>query len=220
MTRRPTLLLLALLTLLLPAAPALADGPWSLSATGVWFSPAGDSFSAERAVPLAADGDRTTHTVDDDGTGFGLAVDLRLARRWSVEAGAIFVDVDNDFRLEEGGVVLSDTETMGIELFYVGVDWHLAPDARLDPTLGAFIAETSFEDVTFLTEAGRREKLAFDDDYGFGVKAGIDLPLGRGGSWFLTAEARYLWTIMEAEVAGQDLDLDPLIVAVGAGYRF
>ena len=209
--------------LLLPTAVAeAAAGRWSLAVGGVWFSPAGASFTADRAMVLegapAPGDDRSTHTVDADGTGFALALGYRLAPRWSVEAGALFADLDNDFRLVEGGVALTDTEAMGVEVFFAGVDWHPATDGRLDPTLGVFVAETSFEDVTFLTEAGRREKLAFDDDYGFGVKLGADWRLA--GAWYLSAEARYLWTIMESEVAGEDLDLDPLIVGVGVGWRF
>lgn len=210
MTRRIALLLPILAALvLLPAVAATAqptNGPWSVEAFGAFFSPSGGSFPAGDA----------TYTLDEDGTGFGLAVNLRLARSWSVEAGALFVDLDNDFRLG----TLADTETMGVEMFWGGVDWHFAPGARLDPTLGVFVAETSYEDVIFLTEAGRRDKFSFDDDYGFGLKVGIDLPLGRSGNWYLTAEARYLQTILEGEVAGQDLDLDPVLVAVGFGYRF
>ena len=38
--------------------------------------------------------------------------------------------------------------------------------------------------------------------------------------WFLSADLRYLSTLMESEIQGQDLDFDPLILAIGVGVRF
>ena len=77
-----------------------------------------------------------------------------------------------------------------------------------------------FDDVIFLTAAARPEKLTFDDDHGLGAKLGVDVPLRSGSRWFLSAEACFLVTIMESEVAGQDLDFDPLIVSLGVSFRF
>ena len=203
-------------------APLLAeDGSrWTLRGYGVWLSPAGDEVSVVRAGPGTGDPELTTHTVSEDGTGLGLGLEFMWTPRIGVELGVLLVELDNDFRLDAGGATLTDTEPMAVASFALGVNWHLRAGRRLEVSLGAFVAQTTFDDVTFLTEAGRREKLAFDDDYGFGAKAAIDVPFGRQRAWSFSAELRYLATILESEVAGQDLAFDPLILAVGVGYRF
>jgi hypothetical protein len=218
--RSRSLGLAALLLLALPAIPLAADEPrWTAQVQGVWLSPAGDRFTAGRTSPTGLP-ETTTHIVEEDAIGFGVSLEARLTRRIGLELAIASVDLDNDFRLESGGVMIEDREAMGVESFSLGADWHFAPGRRADASLGAFLAQTTFDDVIFLTEAGRREKLTFDDDYGFGIKLGVDLPVRRDGPWVLSADLRYLVTIMESEVAGQDLELDPLIVSLGVGYRF
>ena len=59
-----------------------------------------------------------------------------------------------------------------------------------------------------------------DDDYGFGAKAALDVPFGRERAWRFLSDLRYLVTILESEVPGQDLELSPLILSAGVGYRF
>ena len=66
----------------------------------------------------------------------------------------------------------------------------------------------------------RAHKLSFDDDLGFGLRAGVDVPIGHGGSWIVSAGLRYLKAILESDGTGEDLDLDPLMVSIGVGYRF
>jgi outer membrane protein W len=147
-------------------------------------------------------------------------VEYRWRPRLGVELGALVADVDSGFRLESGSATVTDVETMGIESVSLGLNWHLAPERRFDFTLGVFVAQTTFDDVIFLTEVGRPMKLTFDDDHGFGVKAALEAPFRRGGPWVVGFELRYLITILESEIAGQDLDLDPVLVLVGVGYRF
>ena len=46
--------------------------------------------------------------------------------------------------------------------------------------------------------------------------------MGAESRWSFNAGLRYLLILMEAESAsgGRDLDLDPLIVSIGIGFRF
>jgi outer membrane protein W len=210
------LLLVSLIGSTLPAAQAQESSRFTLRGYGVLLSPTGDVVSVADAESL----ERTTHTVTEDGTGFGVALEYRWRPRLGVELGVLLAEVDNSFRLESGDAVLTDVEAMGVESVSVGMNWHFAPDRRFDYSLGVFVAQTTFDDVIFLTEAGRPEKLTFDDDHGFGVKAAFDAPFRRGGPWSVGVELRYLITILESEIAGQDLDLDPLLVTLGVGYRF
>lgn len=211
---------LGLILLLAPAATLVAGSPrFTLRAHGVWLSPAGDQVTVTRS-PAGGGEERTTHQVSADGTGFGLSLAYRVARRISVELGVWAVDVDNDFRLDAAGTTLTDVETMGVKSVYLGVDWHLTPAHRADVRLGLFLAQTEFDDVIFLTAAGRSEKLTFDDDHGAGVRLAVDWPFRPAGRWLLSADLRYLVTLLESEIAGQDLDFDPLVVTAGVGFRF
>lgn len=217
-------LALALFALLLGSAAlpvAAADGGgapdarWIVRGYGVWVSPTGDEVAEARPIPE----DRATFSMTD-GAGFGLGLEYRWTRRLGVELGAMTADLDADFRLETGGLVLTDRETIATTSYSLGVNVHLLPGGRADLYAGGFVAMSAFDDVIFLTEAGLREKRSFDDDYGFGLALGMDVPFRPGGAWTFSASARYLLTIMEAEASGDDLDLDPLIVTAGLGYRF
>jgi outer membrane protein len=217
-------LALALLALLLGSAAlplAAADGGardarWIVRGHGVWVSPTGDEVEESRPIPE----DRSTLSVSD-GAGFGLGLEYRWTPRLGVELGAMTADLDADFLLETGGVVLTDTETIATTSYSLGLNLHFAPGRRADVYVGGFVAMTAFDDAIFLTEAGLREKRAWDDDYGFGAALGLDVPFRPGGAWTFSASARYLLTILEAEDSTSgDLDLDPLIVTAGVGYRF
>jgi outer membrane protein W len=211
------LLLVPLVASSWPAAlEAQEPSRFTLRGYGAFLSPTGDAVSVDHPESL----ERTTHTVTEDGSGFGLSAEYRWRPRLGVELGVLVADVDSGFRLESGSAAVTDVEAMGIESVSLGLNWHLAPERRFDFALGVFVAQTTFDDVIFLTEAGRPVKLTFDDDHGFGVKAGLEAPFRRGGPWVVGFELRYLITILESEIAGQDLDLDPVLVLVGVGYRF
>ncbi len=203
------------------AAPLLAeDGSrWVLRGYGMWLSPAGDEVLVVRLGPADAP-ERTTHSITEDGAGLGLAFEYLWTPRLGVELGAFAAELDTDFRLDAGGAALADTETMGITAYTLGVNWHLRPGRRVEASLGAWTALSFYDDVIFLTEAGRREKVFVDDDYGFGAKVGLDVPFGRERAWRFASDLRYLVTILESEVPGQDLELSPFILSAGLGYRF
>lgn len=213
--------LLVAASLLAATTPLLAAPKerWSLRALGVFYAPTGDQTLVALS-PSQGDQNFATHEVSEDGTGFGLTLEYRVTPHLGIEVGATFVDVDNSFRIQDSGSALSDVESMDFEIFHGGVSWHFTPDRRADLRIGIFMAETSFTDVIFFTEIGRQDKLAFDDDYGIGANFGADFDFRRGGRWFGSVDLRYLVTIMESEVAGEDLDLDPFSVRLGVGFRF
>lgn len=165
-------------------------------------------------------GGETTLFGIDDGSGFGLDLEYRLSRRLGLE-GAVFVgDIDSTLVIEGPGPAMRDSEDIGFEVFSVGANYHLMPDRRFDLAIGGFLANHFFDVVTFDFPSGRSERLSFDADYGFGAKIGADVPFGRDGNWLVSAELRYLLSILEAESGGRDLDANPVVLSVGLGYRF
>ncbi|MGH9381132.1 MAG: outer membrane beta-barrel protein [Thermoanaerobaculia bacterium] len=201
---------------LTPISGQEKDERWTLTAAGAWLSPVGDEVTVSQGPPLAQQ--RETQEVSEDATGFALGLEYRWKPRIGVELGLLLVEMDTTFRLELAGMAFADTESMDLESVLLGLNWHLTPERRVDVSIGGFVAQTKPDDVIFLTEIGGRAKRVFDDDIGFGVKVGLDVPLRPQSAWGLTASVRYLDTILESEMPGQDLDLDP--VAVTAGVRY
>lgn len=194
------------------------DERWTLTAAGVWLSPVGDEVTTSQGPPFAQQVE--TQEVSDDATGFALGLEYRWTPRIGVELGFLLVEMDTTFRSEIAGMTFADTEAMDLESVLFGVNWHLTPERRVDVSIGGFVAQTKPEDVIFLTEIGGRAKRVFDDDIGFGVKVGLEVPLRPRSGWGLAASVRYLDTILESETPGQDLDLDPVVATVGVRYRF
>lgn len=209
-----TLTLFAILTTALSGQAGARESSWTVRVVGLGWIPS-DAMVAGRTA--AAEPFRFGVS---EGAGLGLALEYRLGRRWGLEGAANFADMETDFRLETGGVVLTDTDEVDVSSYSLGVNYHFTPESRADFFVGAFVAETFVDDSIFLTEAGRLDKVVFDDDVGYGLQLGVELPLSPGGHWSLTAGVRYILTILEGEIAGLDDDLDPLIPWIGVGYRF
>jgi hypothetical protein len=205
--------LAAALLLVSLASPCAAGERWSLYGYGLLFEPTGDSIGLERTLP-------TAQFVEEGGTGFGAELEWRWNRRLSLATGIFFLDLDSDLRLGTGGTALEERQSFGVYAPYFGADWHLSPDSRTDVRLGAFVAQLNFEDIIYFDGTPNREILRYDDDFGFGLRLGVDHAWRKGGPWSLRAEVRYLVVLLESENAGEDLDLDPLLLTLGIAYRF
>lgn len=207
-----------LLGLLVTSAAYGADDRWSLRAEGIWLSPKDD----RAPTLLGANGTSgpASYGIDGDGSGFGLGIGYRLTPHLGLALDVASADFDVVLRSESAGGTFEDTESAGFEMYLAGVDWHFAPERRLDVSLGLTAAMTKLEDLVFLTASGDREKMTFDDDVGVGFSLGIEWPFGAESRWRLTSRARYLQTILESDSGSGDLDLDPLIVSAGIAYAF
>ena len=196
---------------------AAAEPPethWTVRLYGAGLFPAGSDV--EEAPPSGA-----TFGVSS-GTGFGLELAYRFTPRLSVEGSYLVGDYDADLTLETGVGRITDRENITSETISVAANYHFTPDRRTDVFTGIVVAMSTFDGVVFLTEQGLREKRPFDDDVGFGLLVGVDIPLGSESRWTVNATVRYLLVIMEAESAsgGRDFDLHPIIPSIGIGYRF
>ena len=64
------------------------------------------------------------------------------------------------------------------------------------------------------------ETTTFKDEFAYGATFGLDVPFGQGSAAF-SASARYMIAGAETDEPDSDtLDLDPLVVLFGLGYRF
>ena len=205
------------LLVLLAAPPVVAESPdlrWAVYGYGLIFEPTGDQTILNRE-PVAL-----TQVVDDQSAGFGIELERRWTRRLSLAAGIFFVDLDTALFVAGEGSGLGASRRFGVYAPYLGADWHFSTDSNFDLFLGAYVAQLNFEDVAFFKGTSDQIVLRYDDDFGFGLRFGVNWSQRQGSPWSLRAEARYLAVLLESEIAGEDLSLDPLVLTAGIAYRW
>ncbi len=101
-----------------------------------------------------------------------------------------------------------------------GLNFHLTPENPIDAYIGAFVAWVNYGDATF-NNAGTNQRVRIGSDYGWGLIAGADIPLGRRG-WTMHGSFRYLKTRLQSDAGPLQVqgDINPIIVSVGIGFRF
>jgi hypothetical protein len=208
-----------LATLALAASPAFSDADrrWTLRLEGGVYQSSGDAATWTQD---GAAGPETARLELTDGSGFGAGLEYRVTRRFGLDVSVMFGSYGSDFRVDTATGSLLDSEDIDTSLHTLGVNYHFRPEHRWDIYVGGFVAMAAYDGVIYLSEPGRRDKLTWDDDIGFGARLGVDAPFRAGSPWVGTAQLRFLATILESEFAGRDLDLDPLIATVGIGRRW
>ena len=100
--------------------------------------------------------------------------------------------------------------------------YHFNTEGTVKPYVGA-----GLQYIAFFNEGTGQNRLgatsvSIDDGVGFTLQAGLDISVGNG--WYLNADVKKTWLDTNVNWKGTgvraDLDLDPLIVSAGFGYRF
>lgn len=234
MNARKVLVLVAALALLMGGTATAREG-YVLRFGGVSVNPTGDLRIEEREmVPL---GDGTTLSMVGRGTAeadsaFGFC--LELERRFNDLFGLGFTimhsDHDVDVRLTETVRItddvtnavlfamtesLSETASGDMTPLLMGANFHLGTNGRVDLYGGPFVGLVTYGDLEL-----QGERISFKDEFAYGATVGLDVPFGNGKAAF-SAAARYMIASAEPdEPDSEALELDPLTVLFGMGYRF
>jgi len=101
----------------------------------------------------------------------------------------------------------------------VTLQYHFADMGNFKPYLGAGVTWIHFFDMN----AGDLAPVTvnIDDAFGFALQAGVDISIG--GNWNLNLDVKKIFISTDVEWSNgitADLEIDPLIVSVGLGYRF
>jgi outer membrane protein len=90
--------------------------------------------------------------------------------------------------------------------------------ARVKPYFGAGVNYTIF----YNEDAGGFDSISYDDAFAPALQAGVDIELGEG--FYLNADVKYIFLETDYSINGGavtgSVDINPLLVGVGLGYRF
>lgn len=103
------------------------------------------------------------------------------------------------------------------------VKYHFSDLGAFEPYVGAGVNYTTFFDEE-LPAGGPVTSIDYDDSFGGALQAGFDYRLD--DHWSLNVDVRKVWISTDVKLmAGTtalnaDVDINPVIVTVGSGYRF
>lgn len=212
--------LLAAVTAIGAAAPAQAEqGDWLLRGRAILVAPTEDSSGIEPAFPNDEVSVSNSFAPEVDVSYF-LTDNLAL----ELIAATTKHDVSGKTGIPDAVGELADTWVLPPTLT---LQYHFAPNAKVRPYVGAGINYTLFynEDASDgLEDALGATKVELDDSFGFALQAGVDFDISQ--KVFLNLDVKYVDMDTEAKLTTGDLvnrvkvDINPIVVGVGAGMRF
>jgi outer membrane protein W len=194
---------------------ATRDRPWRLRFDFSWVNPSAD-------VVIFNAGGTSVRTGFGTGAGAGLRGEYLFSSRLGVEVGVLGAGSVGVTSRIFGGTVGSDVEVSGFAPFTVGFNVHLTPEHAVDLYIGPQLALVRYSSVDVWTGwSGANSTVSIENDVGWGVILGLDVPLGNHG-WMIQANVRYIDTDMKnsREWIAFDSEFNPVILSVGFGYRF
>ena len=107
------------------------------------------------------------------------------------------------------------------------LQYHLPTEGRFKPYIGAGVNYTIFFDE----DAGPvADGIDYDPSFGLALQAGFDVDMdGEPGGWLFNVDVKKIWINTDVTVdfttalgatVDADVNIDPVIVGVGFGYKF
>ncbi|MCH8617994.1 OmpW family outer membrane protein [Undibacterium sp. TS12] len=185
-------------------AMAQEQSPWQVRARLVNIAPANGSD------PVAGVGAADRISVDSKEIP---EVDFTyyFTPNWSAELILTYPQ-KHDVKLD--GVIIGSFKHLPPTLT---AQYHFAPDAKINPYIGAGINYTRISDVNLLKGTGDLE----NSSVGLAVQAGIDFKLDK--NWSLNLDVKKVQIRSDVMINGSKVSavkVDPWLVGIGVGYRF
>jgi outer membrane protein len=102
----------------------------------------------------------------------------------------------------------------------VTLQYHFDPIGVFKPYVGVGFQYIHYFDGSRSPATGGRIDL--DDSWGVAIQGGVDMEIGNG--WYLNADIKKVWLDTDASwkntAVTANVDVDPLIISAGVGYRF
>jgi outer membrane protein W len=221
--KRTLIVCIVIAGLALASSLTAADGDWIIRGNYVKTWPSTDSYQTQSVLGTLPD--IFTELSLDSGQGFGLDIEYMATEKWGVVLLAIFTDMEGTFvaGIEPGEASdrVIDNNTVDVYTVNFGANYHFAPDSRVDFYLGAYLGWFSYDSIRFnLPEIDQQVKINFDDQFSYGLNAGLDIPFTRDSPWLFTVALKYLVSDLKETGGPREIAIDPLIGSIGIGYKF
>lgn len=189
----------------LTAAPAFSanDSPWQVRARALLVAP-------NEHATVSAGGD----ILIDNSFVPEVDVSYFVDKHWALE----LIAAVTPHTVTHSG--LGDLADVWLLPPTLTVQYHLDPDGQsIRPYVGAGINYTTFFGID--ETAGLNIKL--DDSVGLALQAGFDIPFG--GGWSANVDVKKIFISTYATITGDvdataSVDINPVVVGVGVGYRY
>lgn len=223
---KPMPVCLTVLAALLAArgAAAIEQGDWLVRARVAAVVPQDDSGAVSvGGAAIAGSG----VSVDN-----GYTLDIDFTYMFTDNIGAeLLLDITSEHEVSSSGTLaavapgsLISARALPPSLI---AQYHFMPRERFKPYLGVGINYTKFVNVK-PTSNGRTtlglSGVDMDSSWGYVLQAGADYRINE--RWYLNADLKYIdmsTTATASSLLGPvrvDVDVDPLVIGVGVGYRF
>ncbi len=210
------------MVVLIAVIPAMADQGEKIIRFGAAFSiPTGDLTRTYDADPLF------TKLTMEAGSAIGPYVDFEfmLTDRIGIDATVLFTDHDFDYSYLQtyDGEVLEDQHyqvgTVSSLPLLISGHFHIVQTNDTDWYFGPTAGYIFYGDVEYLPEY-LGSVIPLENDFCYGLVAGLDKPLG-AGSWIFSTAIRYVLSDAQIEVGNREkIGFDPLISHAGFGKRW
>ena len=213
------ILALTLIALSLPLQARSLD----ITARYGWIDLSGDA-TIENTDP----GNLDDVDIDfDSETGYGLAVNLFLGNRLSLEASAYRFEPEAAATSDNPAIVAGGLGTLEVVPVTLVLQLHLLPDSTFDPYVGAGVGYVLMDDIEQQADLEEIdiERIDLDDDYGLVFNVGFSWDLMPGLA--LNVDGKYMPVDSAATVVflsgpsqETSFEVNPLILSAGLSLQF
>lgn len=99
------------------------------------------------------------------------------------------------------------------------IQYYFNPQTKVRPFVGLGLNYTTFFSSKTIDALGG--DLELDDSFGLAAQVGVDYDIDE--KWFLSADIRYInieTTATNIAAGSSDVDINPTVISVGAGFKF
>ena len=159
--------------------------------------------------------------------GYGIAANIFWGSHISTEFAASEVRPETQFRSHAAAPTSGNLGNLKMIPITAVLQWHFAPNGRIDPYIGAGAAYVLFDNLDNINDVGNLgvRNINFKDDAGLALNAGIGFALSR--NFGLVADGKYvpLKSSSDAVFAtgpnqSQKVKINPVIFSAGLSLRF
>ena len=201
-----------LATAALAAAPAqAADGPWVARVRAIWIDPA-DKSDPIGALGVPGDAIDVESKIAPD-----IDFEYFFTPNWSAEL-LLTIPQKHDVEVDGVGSIGSFKHLPPT----LTVKYHFLPDAAFNPYVGVGLNYTRIMNVKLAVPLATPLPLDLDNSsFGFAAQIGFDYKLD--DHWYASVDAKWINIESDVKAGGATVTkvkVDPLVIGIGAGYRF